>query len=240
MGVNDDHDEQELEALDTLSLADFPLTDDGDSGFQNHLPPNTPSEDFFEFFNGGLGHYSEEHRMSHAEDIIFAGKLIPINDQPPPPPPPRMQNQTRKQKQIHRRRSESMRELKSTTNNPTATRLVRNSHSLDYKKLNRNSRYNYCEPTAEIHRNSLGNKFSSSSSRWSDLMFGPVKVPTEMDLRDIRNRQIIQNTTKSLFPIVEGGDGFAVSRIGDHRKTSWGVLGILSCKSSGSVAVTMP
>ncbi|KAI3715157.1 hypothetical protein L6452_22127 [Arctium lappa] len=237
MGVNDDHD-QELESLDTLSLTDFPLTDDGDSSFQDHHPRNTPSEDLFEFFDGGFGHYSEEHRMSHAEDIIFAGKLIPINDIQPQHEIPRTQNQTRKQKQIHRRRrSESMRELKSTTNNPTVSRLVRNSHSLDYKKLNRNSKFNY-EPTAEIHRNFLGNK--TTSSRWSDLMFGSVKVPTEMDLRDIRSRQIIQNTSKSLFPSVDGGDGYSVNRIGDHRKTSWGVLGILSCKSSGSVAVTMP
>ncbi|KAL7599834.1 hypothetical protein Lser_V15G23667 [Lactuca serriola] len=238
MGVN--HDDEDLEALETLSLTDFPLTEDVDSNFEDrhHRPSSSTSEDLFEFFSGGLGSFSEENVMSHAEDMISGGKLIPINDQPHhDQPPPRSENQTRNQKQVHRRRSESMRELKSNTSKTTARQLVRNSHSLDYKKLQRNSRSN-SEPTAEIHRNSLSNK--TSSSRWTDLVFGPVKVPTEMDLRDIRNRQTVQNTSKSLFPNAESGGGLAVSRVGDHRKTSWGVLGILSCKSSVSVAVTMP
>ncbi|KAL4590002.1 hypothetical protein LXL04_002919 [Taraxacum kok-saghyz] len=238
MGIN--FDDQELEAFETLSLADFPLTEDGNSNShdRDHRPSPSAAEDLFEFSNGGFDGFSEEHVMSHAEDMIFGGKLIPINDQPHrEPPPPRIENQTRNQKPVHRRRSESMRELKSNTNKTTASQLVRNSHSLDYKKLQRNSRSNY-EPTSEIHRNSLSNK--TSSSRWTDLMFGPVKVPAEMDLRDIRNRRIVHNTPKSLFPTVESGGGLSVSRVGEHRKTSWGVLGILSCKSSVSVAVTMP
>lgn len=216
MGVNDD--DQELEELETLSLTDFALTEDVDSDFQHHQyqnPTSSVKDDLFEFCSGGS-------MMSHAEDMIIGGKLIPINDQP--------------KKQISRRRSESMRELKSNKNKGQTSQLVRNSHSLDYKKLSRNSRLIY-EPTTENHRNSLSNK--TSSSRWSDLVFGPIKGPPEMDLQDIRNRQIVQNTSKSLFPSVESGDRFT-SRVGCNRKTSWGVLGILSCKSSGSVAVRMP
>lgn len=237
MDVN--HDDQELESLETLSLADFPLTEDGDSIFQDRQrsPSSSATEDLFEFFNGGLCDCSEENGMAHAEDMIFGGKLIPINDQTHHEPPPQSQNETRNKKEIHRRRSESMRELKSNTSKATAMKLVRNSYSLDYKKLQRNTKSNY-EPTPEIHRNSLSNK--TNSSRWTDIMFGPVKVPSEMDLRDIRNRQIVQNTSKSLFPTVKSGEGLAVRGVGDHRKTSWGVLGILSCKSSVSVAVTMP
>ncbi|KAI3814723.1 hypothetical protein L1987_14367 [Smallanthus sonchifolius] len=225
MSVNDD-DHEQLEALDTLSLTDFPLIVE-----DHHRNPPSPAttENLFEFYSGISGGYSEDHRMSHAEDMFSGGKLIPINDQQAAP---RKQDQTRDEKHIHRRRCESMHELKSNTNKGNASKLVRNSYSLDYKKLNRKSRFIY-EPT-----NNLSNK--TSSSRWSDLVFGPLKGPPEMDLRDIRNRQNV-NTSKSLFSTVEGNNRFAVSRVGcDRRKSSWGVLGILSCKSSGSVAVNMP
>lgn len=72
---NNLQDDQETDVLDTLSLTDFPVT-------QHHDHPNPPSssvaEDFFEFFRGGL---SDEKMMSNAEDIIFCGKLVPINQQ---------------------------------------------------------------------------------------------------------------------------------------------------------------
>ncbi|KAK9060643.1 hypothetical protein SSX86_021349 [Deinandra increscens subsp. villosa] len=270
MNVKDD-DRDELEALETLSLTDFPLSvkEDNHSGsedyqnrnssltlremcysgseiYQNrNIPPSPATEDLFEFCSGRINGFPatedlfefcsgriegfpDQHRMSHAEDMISGGKLIPINDQ---------QIQTRSKKHIHRRRSESMHELKSTTNKGAARQLVRNSYSLDYKKYNKNSRLTN-EPTAEIgHRSNLSAK--TFSSRWSDLVFGPLKVPPEMDLRDIRNRQIVNNS-KSLFPADESSNRLLVSKVNCHRKTSWGVLGILSCKSSGSIAVNMP
>ncbi|XP_076913085.1 uncharacterized protein LOC143571584 [Bidens hawaiensis] len=125
-----------------------------------------------------------------------------------------------------------MRELTSTG---TTTQLFRNSQSFDYRKLNKHSRLNY-DTTADSNRNSLSSK--SSSARWTDIVFAPLKVPHEMDLKDIRNRQNTQNTSKSMFPT--SSDCFAVKGAGDHRKTSWRVLGFLSCRRSGSVAVTMP
>lgn len=222
MSVNND-DQQELDSPDTLSLKDY-------HGSEDHRHPNLPfstaDQDLFEFCNARSSEWLEQqHRMSHAEDMFSKGKLIPINDQ--------KQDQTCNKKHVHRRRSESMHELKTTTHKATS-QLVRNSYSLDYKKLNRNSRLSY---ESEMQRNNLSTK--TSSSRWSDLVFAPLKGPPEMDLRDIRNRQIL-NTSKSLFNTVEPSDRFAVSRVGCHRKTSWGVLGILSCKSSGSVAVSLP
>lgn len=234
--VNDD-DHQELESLETLSLTDFPLTEHRDSDDQDHkhgyqyhdLQSPARDQDLFEFGSSGLKQHMMN--MSHAEDIISFGKLIPIKDQQQPQ---KTQNDIKHNQKhiIHSGRCESMRELKSNTNKKTASdQLFRNSHSLDYKKLNRNSKLNY-EPTADIYanRNSLSTK--SFSSRWSDLVFAPLKVPQEMDLRDIRNRQIVQSTSNRF--------SFNGSKGDHHRKTSWGVLGFLSCKSSGSVAVTMP
>ncbi|KAL8235086.1 hypothetical protein R6Q59_021186 [Mikania micrantha] len=241
MNIANDDDHQELEALETLSLTDFTLTDDGDSGDQDHNnhsdSPSSATEDVFEFCCGGSSVLSEEQMMSHAEDMISGGKLIPIKDQTNNEQAPRTQNQNPNKKHIDQVRCESMRELKSTPNKGTSSQLFRNSHSLDFKRLNRNSsKLNY-EPTSDLNRNSLSHK--SSSSRWSDLMFAPLKVPPEMDLRDIRNRQIVQNTSKSLFPTVGASDRFTVSRAGDHRKTSWRVLGFLSCKRSADDAVKL-
>ncbi|KAK1414060.1 hypothetical protein QVD17_29798 [Tagetes erecta] len=229
MSVNND-DQQELDSPDTLSLKDYHGSED-----ERHLNPSfsTTDQELFEFCNARSSEWiiEQQHRMSHAEDMFSKGKLIPINDQKQDQ---KQSNETCNKKHIHRRRSESMHELKTTTHKATTSQLVRNSYSLDYKKLNRNSRSNY---DSEIHRNNLSTK--TSSSRWSDLVFAPLKGPPEMDLRDIRNRQIV-NTSKSLFPTVDSSDRFAVSRVGCHRKTSWGVLGILSCKSSGSVGVSLP
>ncbi|KAK9078880.1 hypothetical protein SSX86_002938 [Deinandra increscens subsp. villosa] len=221
MGVKD----EELEAFETLSLSDFPTTNDHNSGdiqdHHNNPPSPATDQDCFEFYRGGSSNgLSENHMMmSHAEDMISGGKLIPINNQPPPKTIPQHQNHNQdKQIDRYRGRCESMRELKSTKGNV----IFRNSHSLDHKKLNRNPKPTH-EPT-DINRNSLSNR--STSSRF---VFGPLKVPSEMDLRDIRNRQIAQkNNASDRFP---GGD---------NRKTSWGVIGLLSCKRSGSVAVTMP
>ncbi|XP_076922866.1 uncharacterized protein LOC143584786 [Bidens hawaiensis] len=223
MSVKDDYDHQEvLDALDTLSLTYYPLTEDPYSGYHRNPPSPATSEDLFEFCNGTSGVLSDAHRMSHAEDMFSGGKLVPINDQ-------NTTRKTSKEKHIRRRRSESMHELKSTNNNGSGKKLVRNSYSLDYKKFNRNSRL-YYEPAA----NNLSNK--TSSSRWSDLVFGPLKGPPEMDLQDIRNRQVV-NTSKALFTTIdESSKRFS----GYHRKASWGVLGILSCKSSSSVEVNMP
>ncbi|GJV56776.1 hypothetical protein Tco_1457781 [Tanacetum coccineum] len=224
MSVNEEYD-QDLEALETLSLTDFPLTEDKDSGYKNHEhqnAPSSPSQDLFEFCSGDFGCFTEEPKMSHAEDMISGGKLIPTKDQLPP-----TQNKTSNGTKTHRKKSQSMRELKSTANKPTASQLVRNSHSLDYKKLHRNNSRLMYEPPADNHRTSLSTK--TSSSRWSDRVFGPIKGPPEMDLRDIRNRQSFQHS-----------DRFSFKQVDVERKTSWGLLGILSCKSANSVAVSMP
>ncbi|PWA99346.1 hypothetical protein CTI12_AA001010 [Artemisia annua] len=61
----------------TLSLTDLALTQDHDQ-VRKISTSSSASEDFFEFFRGGL---KEEKMMSAAEDIIFCGKLVPINEQ---------------------------------------------------------------------------------------------------------------------------------------------------------------
>ncbi|XP_024959032.1 uncharacterized protein LOC112500006 [Cynara cardunculus var. scolymus] len=232
------HDNQEVEeVLDTLSLTDFPTTQHQDHRNPPSPPPSPsplPTEEYFEFFSGDLGDYPEDKMMSHAEDIIFCGKLVPINEQHhrQKPPPQRENNHHHRQPYLCRR-SESMSEVKS----PPASELVRTSRSLDYKKLHRNTSMS-SEPPPEIGRDGSGKK---PSSRWYVFFFGLVKVlPPEMDLQDMKNRQVRRTTSKTLVSSSESGDVGPVNRSGDHQKCSWRVLGFLSCKSSASAAVTTP
>ncbi|KAI3496185.1 hypothetical protein L1887_38539 [Cichorium endivia] len=242
--INDNlQNDQETEAeavLETLSLTDFPVTQDhGVSSFQDQLsPPSSATGEFFEFFQGSLNDYSDDSMMSHAEDIIFCGKLIPIHEQRRHKKPPEQKEKSHRSKQQQQptgcRRSESMTEVKSTPAIP----VVRNSRSLDYKKLHRNSSMS-SEPTPEILRDGSGKK--SSSSRWYVLLFGLVKVPPpEMDLRDMKNRQVRRTPSKILFPSSESCDVLPVSGSDDYRKCSWKVLGFLSCKSAASTDATTP
>ncbi|KAI3805529.1 hypothetical protein L1987_27986 [Smallanthus sonchifolius] len=198
---------------------------------QDHWNPSSPTSagDLFEFFRGGLSDYSEETMMAHAEDIIFHGKLVPINQQLHRKQPPEQSENHHRRNQHHplgRRRSRS--ESRSSS-------LVRNSRSLGYEKLKRNSSM-WSEPPADITGDGSGKK---SFSRRHVVLFGLMNVPPpEMDIRELKNRRVRLN--KMPIGSWESVDVVPVSRSFDHRKCSWKVLEFLSCKSSSSAAVTTP
>ncbi|KAL2232818.1 uncharacterized protein LOC105155893 [Sesamum indicum] len=236
--------EEEEEAL---SLCDFPLNNSDeqlqdsskDQDLQDSSSHSQPS-DFFEFFK--VVHSDD---MSHAEDIISCGRLIVSYKQQQP----RFDHRFLITSPEHlmsssRRYCESLPELNPARSNgrSSSTRLIsRSSRSLDSQKLRWNSslviKKSNCQ---DIHRSfSKGSmKFDgfkgSPKPRWCPLMFGPVKFPPEMDLRDIKSRQV-RRSPGSMFPAVEGGDRTPVS-----RRTSWGgdLLRVLSCKKHASVSVT--
>ncbi|KAK9274621.1 hypothetical protein L1049_021871 [Liquidambar formosana] len=243
--TKDVHDPEEDEAEEALSLCDFPIDKDDTSCFKEFTQSDRRSSseppDFFEF----LGDLSSE--MCPADDIIFCGKLVPFKH---PSPTPTHNNTTAttttttttKDHQKHtafRRRSESLSEAQTPRSNSTKNRLMRSSRSLDYRKLHRSSS---SEP--ESDRNLSGKSFGKADistpkvpkSPWYLLMFGMVKLPPEMELRDIKNRQVRQNPA-SLIPAVESGRKAAVNRSGG-KGGSWGLLKVLSCKDPASVAVT--
>jgi hypothetical protein len=240
--------EQEEEAEEALSLCDFalhPTNNNNDSKSNSHnTTPRSRSEptDFFEFFSD----FSSE--MSPADDIIFCGKLIPFKEQQqqqsrPIPQTPTNENQTKHKQTSLRRRSESLSKLQTpiTRSNSTNTKLMRNSKSLDYRKLHPASNSMISSPQ-EIERNSsvksvgksdtaLKKVASASRPRWYLLMFGMVKFPPEMELSDIKNRQVRQNHPSMLFPVNRSsGTG--------KGSGSWRLLKALSCKDPASVAVT--
>ncbi|RVW75521.1 hypothetical protein CK203_051935 [Vitis vinifera] len=140
-----------------------------------------------------------------------------------------------------RRRSESLSELQTSRSNSAKSRLVRNSRSLDYRKLYRSSS-SQTSPGPEMDRNSSDKSSGRSDisvrkvpkSRWYLLMFGLVKFPPEMELRDIKSRQV-RRSPSTLFPSLDASVKVPVKR--SSGKCSWGILRALSCKDA-SVAVT--
>lgn len=228
---------EDEEEEDALSLCDFPQIS-GEAA--HHRRRSSQPSDSFEFSND-----LDSGDMSHAEDIIHCGKLKPYKQQSEQKPlsddrifaPPENCDSA----DFSRRHCDS---LPPRTNTFAAMRLTRSSRSLDRKKLRRNSSLVMKSEASEIHR-SLSEGVAKSEApprgwkpRWYDLMFGSVKFPPEIDLRDMKNRQIRRNPG-SMFAAADGGDGTPANR--SERASSWGhdLLSVLSCKNHpSSVAVT--
>ncbi|XP_021810030.1 uncharacterized protein LOC110753430 isoform X3 [Prunus avium] len=239
-----DKSEEEEDAEEALSLCDLPLDNTHDQVHEfhdmssKHLQARRSSSDqLFEFFSD----ISSDSFMCSAEDIIVCGKLIPFKQHMTEvPKAPRNTNDSHKNKQpSFRRRSESLSELQSSVTRSSSSKnqiMMRNSRSLDYRKLHRQS--SMVSPTpGEMERNSsvrsVGKsdkvKSGNNKPKWFFLMFGIVKFPAEMDLNDIKNRQIRRNPSTTMFP-----------RQAAAGKGSWRLLKALSCKDHASVAVTTP
>lgn len=202
---------EEEEEEEALSLRDFPLN----SEIQDKRRSSSEPSEFFEFFND----FNSE--MLNAEDIIFCGKLMPYYTNPP-------------------------RILKSLSADD-ATGFYRRSLPAAARRSSYRPPCRPMEcrrliskpppPAADIRRSSSmsseGTKAVASKPRWFVMMFGPLKLRPEMDLRDIKNRQVRRSPVK-LF----GGGGDSGCRSG--RRSLWGVdfLKVLSCKNHASVAVT--
>ncbi|KAJ7979466.1 hypothetical protein O6P43_002864 [Quillaja saponaria] len=246
--------EETGEIEESLSLCDFPLDNNNETNKPNNLNDlsskqthrsSFESTEFFEFFSD----LSSE--MCPADDIIFCGKLLVPNST----------NSLTNQKLIKQQneptaicpKSDSLSKLHSgpvTRSNSFNTspstgncRLMRNSKSLDYRKLYRSSSSDISPPSIEIERNSLVKSIGKSDEKvskpcWFFLMFGLVKVPPEMELSDIKHRQIRMNPTTMRFPVTDAGGRLQVSR--NSGKVTWKILSALSCKDHSNVSVTTP
>ncbi|KAJ9141402.1 hypothetical protein P3X46_031941 [Hevea brasiliensis] len=248
-GVRCHREEEEVEEEEeeeALSLCDLPLEDDNREMISNmsthsRRTSSEPSE-FFEFFSD----LSSE--MCSADDVIFCGKLVPLNkDLSPPIQTLKTHPHQDKRRNSFCRRSESLSGLHSSvsrSNSINATKLMmRNSRSLDYRKLERFSTSRTSpESYKTIDRNSSvrsigkvdGMVKKAAKPRWYVLMFGVVKPPTEMELRDIKSRQVRRNSSTMMFP-PPLSDTVKKPPVG---KGSSKLLRVLSCRDHASVAVT--
>ncbi|XP_041018054.1 uncharacterized protein LOC121260294 [Juglans microcarpa x Juglans regia] len=254
--------QEEEAAEEALALCHLPVDDNNNENDNQHNCCNNDSKclsnhnprsrseppDIFEFFSD----FSSD--MCPADDIFFCGKLVPFEGKSPPThdQTPKTsatdENQTRK---THcRRRCESLSKLQSpvtgfNTSIASTTKLMRNSRSLDYRKLHPSS-ISMISTAPEIERNpsvrSVG-KYDialkkAAKPRWYLLMFGMVKFPPEMELSDIKNRQVRRNAPSTLFPPpLDFNRNLPVSR-SSSTKGSWRFLRALSCKDHASVTVT--
>uniref|UniRef100_A0A6N2M4X9 Uncharacterized protein n=1 Tax=Salix viminalis TaxID=40686 RepID=A0A6N2M4X9_SALVM len=240
-----EHEEEEEEEEDeTLSLCDFPLEGRNieSPNMAIHSSGRSSSEpaEFFEF----LSDLSSEIRS--AEDIIFRGKLV-VEE---PYFTPQNHYKEDKPRISFRRRCESLSELQSSVSRSNSIKnnigLMRNSRSLDYRKLERfsSSKKGSSELDSERSSSSLKSthgksdvKKTGSKPRWYLLMFGVVKPPTEMNLSDIKNRQARRNYPMSMFPPVDTDGKKAPANQSCISKGSCRLLRVLSCKDPTSVAV---
>lgn len=235
-------DEEEGEAL---SLCDLPLND---MSSRETFPSSSLSEasEFFDFSNDVVSD------MCPADEIIFCGKLEPFKHKPQYDSRSNDQNQTHikpvkesNNPPSHCLRSDPLSGLRSpvyrsssvgAASNTRRSMMIPNSRSLDYRKLHRSSS-SLVFLAPETERNSWAIK-KATKPRWYSVMFGTVKVPPEMELRDMKNRQVRRNPSTSMFPSpTDAGGKLAENRSPD--KVSCRILRALSCKDRRSVSVTM-
>ncbi|EOA17247.1 hypothetical protein CARUB_v10005521mg [Capsella rubella] len=235
---------QEEDKEESVSLRELPLN-------AEHINPTAATEDHHESPSTELFEFltSSSYDVSPAENIIFGGKLIPLNYQsalfsPPEHITPRI-----------RSRSESLSAIQGhKINRPgsnTVARLdnagpMRTSRSLDYRKLSREpNTVHYPTKSSSPAKNSAKPETAASGSgksvrprRWYVIMFGMVKFPPEIELKDIKNRQSRRNIPPVMFP--SPANRKSRRSRSPSPSPSWRFLNALSCKEPTSVAATAP
>ncbi|KAF8091706.1 hypothetical protein N665_0438s0034 [Sinapis alba] len=238
-----EQEQEEEDKEETLSLSDLPLLNDNKPSSiatttttEDHGEPSTEP---FEFLTS-----TSYDDVSPAENIIYRGRIIPLNYKnalfsPPEHISPRI-----------RTRSESLSAIQVNNLNRPLTRdnvgPMRTSRSLDDRKLTRRLTTAHPPPGKVSSGKSTGKTETVSSGsgksvrpRWYVIMFGMVKFPQEIELRNIKSRQTRLNVPPVMFPSHP-----------DHRLSrrtqatspspSWRFLNALSCKEPTSVAATAP
>ncbi|KAF5207050.1 hypothetical protein FRX31_003360 [Thalictrum thalictroides] len=233
MFITENNDLQvDSDAEESLSLCDLPLYGNDFIKEQHHhhhlqTPSSSSSTDqeLFEFFIDMKTETTTN--MSSAEDIILCGKLLPYRS---PTPLSKFPNKTTSvddqifefppKKLLRRghRKSESLNDLPEKSHSSPKIRFIRSSHSLDFHKLNRDS-------SSKITRT------RSLQPRWRLMMFGFMKTPTEIELKDIKNRQN-RRIPSTMFPMHYGEETVSVKR--EEEKGSWRLLRVLSCKGEAN------
>ncbi|CAJ1941855.1 unnamed protein product [Sphenostylis stenocarpa] len=227
----DEDKEEEEEQEEALSLCDLPLNRNSrtpsldETSYKKILRPSSLDDHDGEIFNGFSSSSSSD--MCPADDIIFCGKLVPLKNL----------IVEEDKSAARRRRSESLSSVTRSNSVSACTGsrrfMMRNSKSLDYSRLRESS-------APEVDRNSSVRNGAppevavkkATKPRWYSLMFGTIKVPPEMELSDMKNRQVRRNPSSTMFMAAEK---VAVNR--SPGKLSWRILKALSCKDHSSVAV---
>ncbi|KAL1210561.1 hypothetical protein V5N11_006883 [Cardamine amara subsp. amara] len=230
------------EDKEALSRRDLPLNVEKHNSTATTITTKDhrePSTELFEFLT------STSYDVSPAENIIFGGKLIPLNYQNPLFSPPEYISPR------IRARSESLSAIQGDKLNRIGSSTVarrdtagpmRTSRSLNYRKLSRGPTTVHSPPENSFPaKNTAKPEMVSSGSgksvrpRWYVIMFGMVKFPPEIELKDIKSRQTRRNIPPVMFPSPANRRSRSPS-----PSPSWRFLNALSCKEPTSVAATAP
>ncbi|KAJ0251732.1 Uncharacterized protein HA466_0126490 [Hirschfeldia incana] len=218
------------------SLRDLPLNTENTNSTTTTITTEDQrkrSIELFEFLT------STSNDCSPAENIIFRGKIIPLNYQnailsSPEYIRPRIST-----------RSESFPAIQGNKlNRPVArdnTGPMRISRSLDHRNLTRGSttaRGN-APPTKSTVKPVASENRKSVKPRWYVIMFGMVKFTPETELKNIKSRQVRRNVPPVMFS--SPADRRSCRTRGSSSPSpSWRFLNALSCKEPTSVAATAP
>lgn len=225
----------EGEEEETLSLCDLPIYSKSDSWdeydddfsasskkYQSSASnDDDEEEDFFEFF-------SEDFTAATIpinKEIIFCGKLMTLAGQDQQKPT-QDQNPKTSEKSLpekpRRRRKQSIFQhlLKSPPPSNDSKALASYDNEVRVSKTS----------------STMGSP--AVKSRWFLFMFGMMRVPTEMKLRDMRTRQSLSRRRRShsatMFPsFEEGREETTAEKVSYKRrgKGFWGMLRALGCRS---------
>lgn len=202
-----DHLHDPYEAEEALSLCDLPIYSD-ESNWEDYSKEeqrlSSSDNDFFEFFSEDFS--TAASTTPNKNDIIFCGKLmIPYKDIPDPE--------------------------KTHDENPKQNQMKKGFlrwKSLSFSKKKGDS-FSNCDFSVE----KATVLAPPTKSRWYLFLFGIGRLPTEMELRDIKTRQSrLRSQSKMVipFPSVECDE---MVKGGARAKGLWTLLiKVLACTSS--------
>ncbi|CAI9772245.1 unnamed protein product [Fraxinus pennsylvanica] len=213
------------EAEETLSLCDLPLysTDGGGADWEEDLSTESKGgsnstssleQDYFEFS-------SQEMITSitplQLENIIFCGKIIPYKHPAVPATKDSKLVENKKMRGIGLfwLKLNSLFSRNSTKSPPMEKNIEKKSWAI----LPESSK-----------RMSILTSSSSGKARWYLLLFGITRFSTEMELRDMKNRQCRrQSNTSSPKFTFKRGDEKLISTRTSREMGAWGLIRALSC-----------
>ncbi|XP_024927466.2 uncharacterized protein LOC107413646 [Ziziphus jujuba] len=265
---HEDEEEEEALSLCDLPIHDdsFKWEDESFSKLDHERSPSFGKDDFFEFFSEDF----TASTYPSGKDIIFCGKLIPYKEPPLLPDHHHHHQQQQTQNHHHHRhhhhqtsnkriknkgfqwKSYSFRKLvikfssKDSKNGENYNcskpkKVLKNSKTLPLPN-NKSSNKNFVYKTSksDLSLGKVSVLSSPAKSRWHLFMFGIARLPTEMELRDIKTRQSRRSPSATMF------SSFEESR-GDHHEETvkekvvrgkrrgkglWALIRALGCTSS--------
>ncbi|KAI3813387.1 hypothetical protein L1987_18109 [Smallanthus sonchifolius] len=167
---------------EALSLCDL-ATNQHDNPEENHQEKQFSGEQKEEDFAFGGGSNSpESYKMCTADVLFFRGQILPLRHSVTLP-------MTRTREFIPSVSFSRSEPVSVASSRSSSTRSSASGSEFNGYKLpgNRNQFHSHPSPTPQIRTRSLRHSYPTSSSKWSLLQLGPLKLQ-EIGLADLKNR----------------------------------------------------